>query len=136
MINFESVNQCPESLCAFLPTMEQAFVYILLSKKLSRFYVGATRLAPTDRLSRHLTNYYGISKFTAKADDWEPFISIECKNFEQALKIEAHIKKMKSKKYIENLQSYPEIITKLLEKYSSLKIVNQGPESFLPKGEQ
>lgn len=103
----------------FSPTMEQGFVYILFSKKLSRFYVGATRLAPTDRLSRHLTNYYGILKFTAKADDWEPFINIECKNFEQALKIEAHIKKMKSKKYIENLQYYPDIITKLLEKYSS-----------------
>jgi putative endonuclease len=37
---------------------------------------------------------------------------------EQAHKIENHIKKMKSKKYIENLKKYPEISLRLLQKYS------------------
>jgi len=34
------------------------------------------------------------------------------------LKIEGHIKGMKSKNYIVNLAKYPEMVTKLLEKYS------------------
>jgi len=33
-------------------------------------------------------------------------------------KIEIHIKKMKSKKYIQDLKKYPEIAQKLLKKYS------------------
>lgn len=33
-------------------------------------------------------------------------------------KIETHIKKMKSKKYIQNLKIYPEIPLKLLVKYA------------------
>ncbi len=33
-------------------------------------------------------------------------------------KIENHIKKMKSKKYIKDLKKYPEIAQKLIKKYS------------------
>ena len=39
--------------------------------------------------------------------------------YQVSRKIEAHIKKMKSRKYIENLIRYPEIIQKLIEKYSA-----------------
>ena len=56
-------------------------------------------------------------KFTAKAKDWELFLKIKCDSKRQGLKIEQHIKKMKSKVYIENLQRYPEIILRLKEKY-------------------
>ena len=38
----------------------------------------------------------------------------------QALAIEKHIKKMKSKIYIENLTRYPEMSNKLIKKYKSL----------------
>jgi putative endonuclease len=34
------------------------------------------------------------------------------------MKIERHIKKMKSKKYIQNLKKYPEMVEKLLIKNS------------------
>jgi len=47
-------------------------------------------------------------KFTAKADDWNLFFSLECRDISHAKQIEKHIKKMKSRKYIENLKSYPE----------------------------
>ena len=71
------------------------------------------------RLERHLLEYYGASKFTAQADDWILFFEIECFEYSQALKIEKHIKRMKSKKYIHNLVKYPEISIKLLEKYTA-----------------
>ena len=84
---------------------------------LNRYYVGFTTVDIHLRLSRHIQNYYK-NKYTARANDWEIYIEIECVSIEQARNIEAHIKKMKSKTYIENLKKYPEIIQKLLVRYS------------------
>ena len=89
-------------------------VYIIYSEKLDRFYTGFT----TDfdvRLHFHL--HAEKHKFTAKATDWVLYFKIECESKNQALKIEKHIKEMKSKKYIQNLLLYPEITQKLLERY-------------------
>jgi putative endonuclease len=94
------------------------YCYILHSEYLDRFYIGATSLAPEDRLEHHLLKYYSDLKFTAKAEDWSLFLEIPCSTFDQARKIESHIKSMKSKIYIHNLKLYPEIIRKLFEKYS------------------
>ncbi len=41
------------------------------------------------------------------------------RSYTQALKIEKHIKNIKSKKYIHDCAKYPEISQKLLKKYSS-----------------
>ncbi|MEM7084729.1 MAG: GIY-YIG nuclease family protein [Bacteroidota bacterium] len=90
------------------------FVYILRSNKLNRFYVGETSNL-NQRLKFHENSL--PHKFTAKAKDWVLFFKIECSNKLQALAIERHIKRMKSKTYIENLKKYPEIIQKLLAKY-------------------
>ena len=49
--------------------------------------------------------------------DWNLFLIIDCESKSQALQIEKHIKKMKSKTYIENLAKYPEMVIKLKEKY-------------------
>ena len=43
--------------------------------------------------------------------------SIEQLQYEIARKTEAHIKRMKSRKYIENLKLYPEMMEKLILKY-------------------
>jgi putative endonuclease len=94
------------------------YCYILHSEYLDRFYIGATSLAPEERLEHHLLKYYSDVKFTAKAKDWILFLAIPCSTFDQARKIESHIKSMKSKKYMHNLKLYPEIIRKLFEKYS------------------
>ena len=91
------------------------FCYILHSASLDRYYVGSTSLEVTDRIDNHLMKYYGTSKFTAKASDWILFFYIECSSFQQASKIEAHIKKMKSTTYIRNLKLYPEMALKLLD---------------------
>ena len=76
-------------------------------------------MKPYERLERHIANYYGVKKFTAKADDWEVFLSIQCQSITQARRIEKHIKRMKSRKYIRNLKIYPEIIDKLKAQYIS-----------------
>ena len=91
------------------------FVYILYSKKLNRFYIGET-FDVLVRIKRHNSDYYD-NKFTAKGKPWELFLKVDCQHKKQALKVEQHIKKMKSKVYIKNMKKYPEIVNKLLEKY-------------------
>ncbi len=90
--------------------------YILFSNKLNRYYTGFTTLSVDQRLENHLTNYYD-NKFTSKAKDWIVFLEIKCPNADTARKVEAHIKRMKSKRYIENLKKYPEIVENLILKY-------------------
>ncbi len=85
----------------------KAFAYILYSLSLSRFYYGSTELAPKERLAFHLKQYYGNRKYTAKVDDWEIYIAIECSNITQARRIEKYIKKMKSKQFTESLKDDP-----------------------------
>jgi putative endonuclease len=91
-------------------------VYILHSEKLDRFSLGATSIAPQERLRRHNQRYYS-HKFTAKGIPWTIFLTISCESMKQALDIERHIKSMKSKVYIRNLDKYPEMIEKLLARY-------------------
>ena len=52
------------------------------------------------------------------ARDWEIYFKIECQDIQIARKIERHIKKMKSRKYLENLVKYNSITEKLIEKYT------------------
>lgn len=89
-------------------------VYIIFSVKLNRFYIGFTSDFDT-RMEFHKNAE--SHKFTANADDWKLFLKIECTSKTQGLAIEKHIKKMKSKTYIENLIKYPDITSKLKEKY-------------------
>ena len=95
--------------------------YILFSKKLEKYYVGATKVHVEERLLQHKEAYYGRHKFTAKADDWELYLEIECSTISQALRIESHIKCMKSTQYIQNLRKYPEMIEKLLHRFHENK---------------
>ena len=89
-------------------------VYVLHSEKLNRFYIGYTSNFE-QRLDFHRTS--ASHKFTYSGGDWREFLKIECKSKLQAIKIESHIKKMKSKIYIHNLRRYPEMQEKLLKKY-------------------
>ena len=90
-------------------------VYILHSQKLSRFYIGYTSNLET-RLEFHHNAMQ--DKFTYNADDWQLYLKIECETQNQAKAIENHMKKMKSSRYIESLNKYPEMICKLLERFS------------------
>jgi putative endonuclease len=91
--------------------------YILHSEKLNRFYVGYS--ADLDERLKFHENPES-RKFTNNAKDWELYLIIDCQSKSQGLSIEGHIKKMKSKTYIQNLKKYPEMVSKLLENYQSI----------------
>ena len=93
-----------------------ASVYILFSKNLDRFYTGSCKDL-SYRIEQHLNKDFSKS-FTAKTDDWELFLFVDHLSYDQARLIEEHIKKMKSKTYIQNLKKYPEMLQKLTIKYS------------------
>ncbi|MFK5890428.1 MAG: GIY-YIG nuclease family protein [Flavobacteriaceae bacterium] len=90
-------------------------VYIIYSEVLNKYYVGETSDFEK-RFEEHKTGFYKNS-FTSKTSDWVLFFKIDCDTVSQAIKIEKHIKKMKSIKYFQNLIKYPEIVTRLKNKY-------------------
>ncbi|MFN5415460.1 MAG: GIY-YIG nuclease family protein [Flavobacteriia bacterium] len=92
-----------------------ANVYILHSKKLNKFYIGSCQNLH-ERLEKHINKTFQDS-YTSNSDDWELFLDIADLAYLQARAIEHHIKKMKSKVYIQNLSAFPEIIEKLKLKY-------------------
>ena len=91
------------------------YVYVLYSPSLDRYYIGQTEDLEI-RLRQHQTGQYK-GTFTHQSNDWVLFHSIECPSRSVALKIETHIKRMKSKTYLKNLHQYPEMAEKLLSKY-------------------
>lgn len=90
--------------------------YILYSACLDKFYTGITQESIENRLTMHNSGGYG-KHFTSSTQDWQLFLVLPCNTVSQAMKIEKHIKKMKSKKYIQNLKAFPEMAEKLIEKF-------------------
>jgi len=98
--------------------IEKATVYIMRSLKTSRFYIGFTTKLVEDRVLEHNDAKFEDA-FTKRDRPWVLYFQIICESEKQAKSIEAHIKKMKSRKYIENLLIYPELTEKLLVKFIS-----------------
>jgi putative endonuclease len=92
-----------------------AAVYILYSAYSDKFYVGSCKEI-TERLDQHLFEYFP-GAFTAKAKDWIIYFYIDNLAYSQARKIELHIKRMRSRRYIENIKKYPELLAKLVTLY-------------------
>ena len=69
------------------------------------------------RYKNHLEKSYPNS-YTSKADDWEIFYSLELDNITTAIRVEKHIKRMKSRRYIEELKESPVLELKLKLKFS------------------
>ena len=92
-----------------------ACVYILYSLEINSYYVGSC-LNFNNRFKEHL-NHYREKAFTCRANDWIEFLKIEDLDYQQSRLIELHIKKMKSRVYIENLKLYPELRERLLNQY-------------------
>lgn len=95
------------------------YCYIIYSPSLNKFYVGQTQDF-TQRLQMHNA---GLSRFTSRAKDWKLDLLIPCNDKAQALKIERHIKSMKSIKYIRDLKRYPEMAENLITKFQSNRSV-------------
>lgn len=92
-----------------------AAIYIIYSSNIDQFYIGSC-LDLKQRLEQHLNKSFEIG-FTHRANDWVIFYFIDDLQYDTARRIEIHIKNMKSRKYIQNLKDYPEIMEKLIEKY-------------------
>ena len=76
-----------------------AWVYILYSKKIDKYYVGAC----TDLDRRFYEHNLGHSKFTSIGTPWELVYKEEWEDLVSAKQRELKIKKMKSRIYIEDL---------------------------------
>src|SRR5688500_4031806 len=92
------------------------YCYIIYSLELDKFYVGET----SDFDKRLEMHNRGFSTFTAKANDWVLYFIIPCANKSIALKLEAQIKSMKSRRYIENLQRFPEMSERMVIRYFAI----------------
>lgn len=97
--------------------MNSYFVYILYSQKTDRYYIGQTEDLYRP-LAEHNSHFFQDS-FTRISSDWEMKKSLLCQSKWQAIKIESHIKKNRTRKYVEDFIRYPAIGEKLLEKYSN-----------------
>ena len=75
------------------------YCYIIYSQKLSKYYIGVC----TDFERRFYEHNIGHSKFTATGIPWEKKFIREFETLQQAKAFESHIKKMKSRKFIEKL---------------------------------
>jgi putative endonuclease len=95
-----------------------AICYILYSALIDQYYIGCTSITVDEHLQRHHSGYQD-SKWSMQGVPWAVFLMIDCDSIEQARAIEDHIKGMKSRAYISNLQSYPEIVGKLKMKFTA-----------------
>jgi putative endonuclease len=84
----------------------------------NRFYVGYTSDIE-ERLKLHNDGHFGGKSYSCKASDWDIYLLITCETIEQAIFVETKIKRMKSRKYIENLKRYPEMVEKILKDFNN-----------------
>ncbi len=90
--------------------------YIIYSKSQNNYYVGYTSDIK-ERLVLHNEGHFGNKSYTNRTSDWEVFLEISCEAIEQAIFVEKTIKRMKSRRYIENLKKYPELVNRIKDNY-------------------
>jgi putative endonuclease len=78
---------------------EKYFLYIIWSEKLKKYYIGSSA-NPEKRLSEHNS---GKAIFTRKGVPWKMVLTELCSSKKEAQERERYIKRMKSRKYIEDL---------------------------------
>ena len=74
-----------------------AFVYVLFSEKLDKYYIGST----IDKERRLIEHNRGKEKFTSTGTPWQMIYTEEFPTLEEARLRELRLKKMKSRKYVE-----------------------------------
>lgn len=92
--------------------------YILYSSKINKFYIGSCDDFEL-RLLAHNQGKYGSSSYSHITNDWQLYLKINTVDFSHAVRLERKIKKMKSRKHIENLRKYPELIEKIIVETST-----------------
>ncbi|UZD24343.1 GIY-YIG nuclease family protein [Algoriphagus halophytocola] len=89
-------------------------VYILYSRSLDKFYIGYTADF-TARLAFHNSAQNKI--WTKRGQPWEVHLLIDRLEKSQALKMEKHLKKMKSRNYLLELKADPSAIDGLMRRF-------------------
>ncbi|UZD24345.1 GIY-YIG nuclease family protein [Algoriphagus halophytocola] len=89
-------------------------VYILYSRSLDKFYIGYTANF-TERLAYHNSTQNKI--WTKRGQPWEVHLLIDRLEKSQALKMEKHLKKMKSRNYLLELKADPSAIDGLMRRF-------------------
>ncbi|MEO8516560.1 MAG: GIY-YIG nuclease family protein [Flavobacterium sp.] len=90
------------------------FLYILFSKSKDKYYIGET--SDVDfRLNLHNSHNFK-NNFTKIADDWSVVLQFECYDKNDALYLEAFIKRMESKKFILKIIDNKDILLDILAK--------------------
>jgi len=90
------------------------YCYILYSTKINKYYIGESE-DPHRRVEEHNNGLFKGS-FTNRVSDWRLLISIECKDRNEARKVESFIKNQKSRKFIEKLIANPGIVEDIKQK--------------------
>ena len=93
------------------------FVYILYSAKLDRYYIGRST-DPEKRLEFH-NNPIEARKFTARGIPWKMMFSYQCESFEESVKLERYLKKLKSRQALQMLIENPSKIHEIIEEIRS-----------------
>ena len=89
-------------------------VYIIYSKSLNKFYIGYT----ADFEARLIFHNSAQNKiWTQKGQPWIVHQLIDQLDKAQALRIEKHLKKMKSRKYLIELKANPLTIVDLKQRF-------------------
>jgi putative endonuclease len=96
--------------------LQMCFVYVITSSIDDSYYVGSTQNLE-ERLRYHNDPIINTGVTRLKIP-WSYSFVLQTPSKTVALKIERHIKRMKSRNFISNLIKYPELGEKLLKKYS------------------
>jgi putative endonuclease len=75
---------------------------VIYSPALDKYYVGETENLNA-RIIQHNTAAFKGS-FTSKTSDWVLYVSLICRDRSHARKVESFIKRMKSRKFIQDLK--------------------------------
>ena len=80
----------------------QYVVYVLFSESLAKYYVGQTKDIE-NRLDRHNS---GRENYTSKGTPWNLICTFNCKDRQEAVRLESRIKKRGIQRYLQdnNLQ--------------------------------
>ncbi len=90
------------------------FLYIIHSCSVDKYYVGVTQNL-SDRINKHNHHKYQGS-YTKIANDWKYVLTFKTETKKDAVYLEAFIKRMKSRKFIEKIISNENILRDILDK--------------------
>src|SRR5690554_7623462 len=68
-----------------------------------------------NRLIQHNTHYFKTN-FSKSANDWKLLLKYPCENRKESLFLERFLKRMKSRKFLQKVIAYPEILSDILNK--------------------